>query len=68
MQKSSTTRRQWILYLLVPFLVHLVLGALARTPQFTDGPLENFYVRFGIAAVVTLIVAAVVSLRRSSSN
>ena len=68
MQKSSTPRRQWILYLLVPFMVHLVLGVLARTPQFADGALENFSVRFGIAAVVTMIVAAVVSHRHSSTS
>ncbi|GIF40760.1 hypothetical protein [Actinoplanes xinjiangensis] len=68
MQESSATRRQWTLYLLVPFLVHLVLSVLARTPQFTDGPLENFYVRFGIAAVVTMIVAAVASLWRSAAR
>ncbi|PWK46302.1 hypothetical protein BC793_110296 [Actinoplanes xinjiangensis] len=52
----------------MPFLVHLVLSVLARTPQFTDGPLENFYVRFGIAAVVTMIVAAVASLWRSAAR
>lgn len=68
MRKASGAGRQWIFYLIVPFLTHLVLSVLARTSPFSGGPLENFHVRLGIAFVVTLIAAVIVSVRRSSAT
>ncbi|MEU4562202.1 hypothetical protein AB0F72_27780 [Actinoplanes sp. NPDC023936] len=64
---KNETRREWIVYLLVPLAIHVLLSALARTEQFEDGPLEHFYVRVGIAVVVTAVVAAIASVRRSAS-
>jgi hypothetical protein len=65
---KTTNTDGWVFYLLVPLAAHAVLSLLARTEQFRDGPLENTYVRFGIAFAVAVVFAAVVSRLRSSNR
>ncbi|GIF12833.1 hypothetical protein [Actinoplanes teichomyceticus] len=66
--KNDTTHRGWVAYLAVPFVVHLVLSALARTDQFAGGPLQHFFVRVGIAVIVTAVIAAVASAIRARTR
>jgi hypothetical protein len=68
MSKPKLTNTDgWVYYLLVPLAAHAVLRLLARIEQFRDGPLENTYVRLGIAFAVTVVVAEIVSRRRSAA-
>ncbi|WP_229068652.1 hypothetical protein [Actinoplanes sp. DH11] len=65
---KNEKRREWTLYFLVPLAIHALLSALTLTEPFANGPLAHFSVRFSIAVVVTAVVAAIASVRRSARS
>ena len=63
MSKKQDSRRRWIVYVVVPVMVHLALYGPLRAGQFTDTPLQHTWVRIAISVVAVPIVEAALSRR-----
>lgn len=61
MSKKQDSRRRWIVYVVVPVMVHLALYGPLRAGHFADTPLQHTWVRIALSVAAMLIVETAIS-------